>query len=189
MELGLTLQAIDELAEFKQQAEIVRHVLDSVLMTPFPPDLEFRVERREARIKSLSSLIEKKIARTQSFAEIEDAVGYRFVVRKRTDKEKLVRHLIQKIAGTGLCSLEEIYLKTIRTSRGYVADHITFRARICNLVDGRVGVELQVRSILEDTWARISQTMDYKKNNVVNKRNEKILKKVQEALDDIENNL
>ena len=71
----------------------------------------------------------------------------------------------------------------------YVADHIT-----CSINIGRpdyqpVPVEMQVRTILDDAWARVSLTIDYKKNNAIVKRNERMLKKLRAMIDEIEEDL
>jgi ppGpp synthetase/RelA/SpoT-type nucleotidyltranferase len=41
-------------------------------------------------------------------------------------------------------------------------------------------------TILDDAWARFSRAIDYKVTNTVAKRNEKLLRKLRENLDEID---
>jgi Region found in RelA / SpoT proteins len=189
IEAGFAGADIVSLAHSLEAASAVKAVLDVILLGRLPPNIEARIERRESRTKASGSTVRKMISKKTAIGAIEDLVGYRFVVRNLTDKEKITRYLTERIQDSGLTADLPPIVKAIKTSRGYVADHILCAVRVGNTFDGTVQVEVQVRTILEDAWARVSQTIDYKKNNVVAKRNERILKRLRDMIDEVENEL
>jgi ppGpp synthetase/RelA/SpoT-type nucleotidyltranferase len=188
LEAGLTGASIAALAHQIKNASVVKSVLDLVL-SRLPPNMETRIERRESRVKASESIIRKTRSKKVTAGDLEDLVGYRFVVRNATDKATLTRFLAEIMQEAGLTMVSPPAVKAVRTPGGYVADHILFAVRIGLSPERTVPVEIQVRTILEDAWARVSQTIDYKKNNVVVRRNDKILKKLRDMIDEIEKEL
>ena len=107
-----------------------------------------RISGRESRIKSTQSIVRKMIAKKKSVDEIEDLVGYRFIVRNLGDKKKLTSFLEETIVDAGFAPSPPT-VRTVRTSSGYVADHV-----LCAVKSGKEGretvaVEIQVRTILK----------------------------------------
>jgi ppGpp synthetase/RelA/SpoT-type nucleotidyltranferase len=185
---GLTADGVTNLAKYMRAGTAAKAVLDTVLLTVFSPNLEVRVERRESRLKSPTSVLLKIASRKIGIEGIEDLVGYRFVVRNSIDKSKLTRFLTETLQNSGV-SADQPLVRTVKTSRGYVAEHILCQVRVAQVFKDTVGVEIQVRTILDDAWARISQTIDYKKNNVIVKKNDRVLRKLRDMIDEIEKEL
>ena len=58
-----------------------------------------------------------------------------------------------------------------------------------SLSDAPISVEVQIRTILDDAWARISQRIDYKRSNIVSVDNKNSLKKIRAMIDKIEDTI
>jgi hypothetical protein len=188
IEAGLAGGGVKDLARHLEGAAVAKGLLDSILMTRFPSNVEARIAGRESRIKSAESTVRKMMTTKTSLEAIEDLLGYRFIVRNVGDKKKLTAYLEEAINRTGFAATST-KVKVVRTPRGYVADHLTCAVKIGRPDYEPVAVEIQVRTILDDAWARVSLTIDYKKNNAIVKRNERVLKKLRVMIDDIEEDL
>lgn len=189
IEAGLVVAHIADLAKRFEAAAGVRGYLDAILLDRLPPNLKVRIERHEARTKAAESIVRKMILRNMTVEEVEDLIGYRFVVRNLADKPKVTRYLTERIQRSGLTNGVKPIVKSIQTGAGYSAEHILCSIQIGRLFDGTLPVEIQIRTVLEDAWARVSQTIDYKKKNVVIKRNEKLLRRLRDVISEIEKEL
>jgi hypothetical protein len=184
--LGLSIGTLKDLASRMAAAAAAKGLLDVLILGRFPASVDVRIERREVRIKAADSLVRKITSKQLAAEDVEDLLGYRLVVRNRVDKSKVSAFLLERLSQTGLSVAAVPELKVVKTKAGYVADHILFKAHLGEMFTAPVPVEIQVRTILDDAWARVSHAINYKKNNVMVRRNDKILRKLRDYIDEVE---
>ena len=189
IQAGLSRSNIETIASKLKTAASVAKMLDSFLMKPFPKNVETRIERREARVKTSTSITQNMLQKKTELPVIEDLIGYRYIVRNPNDRGKLVDYLSKFIPETLLIESSPLSVKSIKTPTGYSSDHIVFSLYTRGSQDESISVEIQIRTILDDAWARVSQTIDFKKQNSVTAKNYKKLKKLRKIIDEFEADL
>ena len=113
-----------------------------------------------SRIKSLSSLKRKAQQHGWSFeeslSEAQDLIGLRLVCNNLQDVRRAADLLEESLQSEGLTVKRDDYVKKPKPS-GYRAIHIVFRMRIAlGTNDADLGCEIQIRSLLQDSWAELS---------------------------------
>ncbi len=186
---GIKILELPALARHLSAAVALKSYLDGILLKPFAQNMEMRVERRESRIKDANSISRKSITKKIPIMAIDDLIGYRIIVRNLTDRQKVANYIADKIQSCGLEIKRSPELKTISTPLGYSADHLSWAVVDKDAINGELPVEVQIRTILGDAWARISQIIEYKKSNTIVKKNERILKKLRDMISEVEQEL
>ena len=113
----------------------------------------------ETRVKTPASVL-RKLAnrRLASFTEIDDLLGIRIVCLDEAQKSTLKRLCLQisKARGSEAVSGgKELEFSQVTSTAGYKADHLSF-------IWQDIGCEIQLRTIFEDAWARVSGAFMYK---------------------------
>ena len=133
--------------------------------------LEVFLDRIEGRVKSPQSIIEKlKLRKLTTIDEIEDLVGIRLIILSEESRARFVALLVQEL-GSETSELarsipvigQSVEHQAVKSSDGYRAEHLVFRAKAPTMKFGTVSCELQLRTIFEDAWARVSQMKLYKR--------------------------
>src|SRR5713101_901524 len=121
-----------------------------------------RQKVQEHRIKSFKSLQRKakdrKWSMTQAIAQANDMVGYRVVCNNLQDVERAAQLLANALSSDKISVKCRDYISK-PSPEGYRAIHLSFKLPI---QDGQnkmaVGCEIQVRTVLQDSWAHLSRT-------------------------------
>ncbi|HYJ30248.1 MAG TPA: HD domain-containing protein, partial [Allosphingosinicella sp.] len=126
-----------------------------------PPELH-------SRVKALLSLLEKGRRHGKHFSnDVEDFLGLRLVCVSTSDAQALSQSISDAVTqGPALLS-QGVEVLNPRTKRidpvsGYKAIHIVFELQGIAFVDGRLGCEIQIRTVFEQAWAQVSESLRYK---------------------------
>ena len=115
----------------------------------------------ESRVKTPVSILRKKVKRRlSSIEEIDDLLGIRIISLDTEQKNALKALCLQIVAkrGDNLCiDANDLAFSQVTSVAGYKADHLSFRWQ-------NIGCEIQLRTIFEDAWARVSAVYQYKIN-------------------------
>src|SRR5262245_12780313 len=119
-----------------------------------------RIRLADSRIKSPSSLIRKAQQHGWSFEEslskTWDLVGLRLVCNNLQDVRRVADLLEESLRRDGLTIKRHDYVKRPKPS-GYRAIHLVFPMRVALGGDeADLGCEIQIRSLLQDSWAELS---------------------------------
>jgi putative GTP pyrophosphokinase len=124
-----------------------------------------RAQMDEPRIKSEQSLRRK--ARNHGWkledaiANASDFIGFRIVCNNLQDVSRAADLLEESLRDQGMAVARENYVETPKSS-GYRAIHLTFRVSV--LVNDEsidIGCEIQIRSLLQNAWAKLSRVDIY----------------------------
>ncbi|MGH8542098.1 MAG: GTP pyrophosphokinase [Gammaproteobacteria bacterium] len=162
-----------ELPRLTEAARQVEQIVQRVIAGLGDRDLVRARIVDEVRIKSRESLARK--AREHSwetdevFQRVPDAVGARLVCANLEDVPRAVELLRQAMQQQGVDVIEETQHEP--DASGYRATHLTFRVDLWDpkdhfLLPSTVGCEIQVRTSLQDAWARLSHQDLYKQERV-----------------------
>lgn len=119
----------------------------------------------DPRIKSPSSLIRKAKQRRWTFKEAltkaQDIVGLRVVCHNLQDVQRVANLLEKSLQQDGLDVTRHDYvIKPLST--GYRAIHLVFSMRVAlGSNEADIGCEIQIRSLLQDSWAELSRADIY----------------------------
>ncbi len=132
------------------------------LMEDMAPQLQLRPRYMESRVKDAKSLFEKAIERgwtNDKALSANDVVGGRIVCNNTSDVEKVV----EVINGCDDLVVENEERFTVDEGTGYAAVHldISFSVPLDQRVTSMIA-EVQVRTVLEDSWAVLSHEDVYK---------------------------
>jgi ppGpp synthetase/RelA/SpoT-type nucleotidyltranferase len=190
--LHLTHADLIELKHAIDRAEYVRNILHSGIM------YRFGVQAQKAnslqivsRVKSPRSILRKMKARHYSgFGLIEDLVGIRVVCESASAAKTLAVALHDYLRSENsqariseLSADADATIHEISSISGYKAFHVGVFVSSAGEPDGKVGCEVQIRSVFQDAWARISQEVSYKKDRVNQRRTKDSLKRLAELRD------
>ncbi|NMI20576.1 hypothetical protein E1J24_01360 [Xanthomonas hortorum pv. pelargonii] len=98
------------------------------------------------RFKSTISIVEKLRRGSSRLSQIQDIAGCRVITRSLAEQLQVVDGLTQWFDNT------RVVERTIETSNGYRATHVLIRT------EGKT-VEVQVRTLIQNYWASISERM------------------------------
>ena len=143
----------------------LRQLLSQTGQSPF-------VDRIESRVKSADSVVRKMLVRRMSGIDnLDDLVGVRIVVLSKNTQARICELIAEGLrapnSGFGrklLVDAGNASVDNVVSDEGYRSVHICFSA------DSRtggflpIGCEIQVRTIFEDAWARVSQLVRYKRD-------------------------
>ena len=125
-----------------------------------------RAQMSKPRIKSPSSLARK--ARQKGWdpegtlSRAEDLIGFRAVCHNLQDVQRLANLLEESLRNDHIDVKRRDYVAAPRPS-GYRAIHLLFSIPVAiNNQAATVGCEIQIRSLLQDAWARLSHGDVYK---------------------------
>jgi len=133
--------------------------------------IESMVDRMESRVKTPASILQKvHVRKLADYGEIDDLVGIRIIFASRKSRDRFLLafqsdldrsdgellRMVQVV--TDLVSTEEI-----DSTAGYQATHIRIQVKAPSVSLQFVPCEIQLRTIFEDAWARLSQICAYKK--------------------------
>jgi ppGpp synthetase/RelA/SpoT-type nucleotidyltranferase len=178
----------------KANIEFAGFVYDSLLVAirklEHDSGVDLDVERTEGRVKSANSIVEKLKARGLSaFDELDDIVGLRVVLLSDVVRGRFARFIIKELeAETSELArripvlVGSVQQEDIRSALGYRALHVRFRVQAPTSGLSSIGCELQLRTIYEDAWARVSQLVRYKRRG--DRRAEAILDRLAQHRDE-----
>lgn len=118
-----------------------------------------------ARIKSPSSLARKAQQRGWDFEEalskVQDLIGFRFVCHNLQDVRRVADLIEESLRRDGLAVKRDDYTGKPKRD-GYRSMHLVFRmkTRLGN-DEAEFGCEIQIRSLLQDSWAQLSRADVY----------------------------
>jgi ppGpp synthetase/RelA/SpoT-type nucleotidyltranferase len=173
-------------------AEFIYHTL-MVAIQRLGSDKGFdiEIERTEGRVKSANSIVEKLKARgLAAFDQLDDIVGLRLVFLSKVARERFARAVIKELEAETSELARRIPVlagsareEDVRSALGYRALHIRFKVQAPTSGLSSIGCELQLRTIYEDAWARVSQIVLYKRR-ANDKRAEFVLSRLAESRDE-----
>ena len=77
-----------------------------------------------------------------------------------------------------------LVLEEVRSTSGYCATHIRYFSRHVLAEEVPIGCEIQLRTLYEDAWARVSQALAYKRNKPDKESAKKLLAKLTQIRND-----
>jgi len=113
------------------------------------------------RVKASASLARKAAqhgwARDQAISKAQDVLGFRVVCHNLQDVGRVASLLMDSLGQAGLKPQRKDYVTNPKKD-GYRAVHLTFRypAKLAAL-QAEVGCEIQIRSLLQNSWAQLSR--------------------------------
>ena len=146
-------------------------------------------ERFESRVKAPLSILRKLKERNLLSAEdIDDVVGVRLVFISASSRDKFATELAEHLARNRpdlyfSVNHGSFHSETISSSLGYRATHLRFTVPSPVIDAKEIGCEVQLRTLHEDTWARVSEAFIYKRSAVPQNRRKDLLKKLSEIRD------
>lgn len=161
-----------ELPRLTKAAKLVEEIVERVITGLGDRDLVRARIVDDVRIKSRESIARK--AREHSweteavFHQVPDAVGARLVCANLEDAPRAVE-LLRQALQPHVDAIVETHHEP--DASGYRATHLTFRLDLWEpnddlMVSSIVGCEIQLRTSLQDAWARLSHQDLYKQERV-----------------------
>jgi len=172
-QLGVQPSQLAELQRWRSRCEqavaIVSHAINLIVMSeghliPLAPQI-----RIETRVKTVDSLMLKMLrahVAWPNYESVEDLAGVRVICPTQADVAQLEHALLSPTTGfrlhAGIEAPRRDYV-TNPTSDGYRALHLILEVKtLFGDEDGRsVPCELQLRTMFQDTWAKISHDFAY----------------------------
>ena len=128
-------------------------------------NIDKEIDRIEKRVKSANSIVKKiKNRKNSSMDEIDDLIGFRIVVLSTGSVCKVI-HSIKRDLAVFLVNIEfkDLQEKEITSSDGYHAIHVKFIITTQSIdATYELSCEIQLRTVFQDAWARLSQIISYK---------------------------
>jgi ppGpp synthetase/RelA/SpoT-type nucleotidyltranferase len=126
----------------------------------------FRAELAKVRVKECPKIREKahrySIPLEKVLDQLDDLVGGRIVCNNLEDVDKII-DIVKKCSQWKFIRVDGPEKITLGTSRGYRARHITVEITVYRGYNSaNVLAEIQVRTLLEDGWARLAYDDFYK---------------------------
>jgi ppGpp synthetase/RelA/SpoT-type nucleotidyltranferase len=156
------------------------------------PTIADCVERVESRVKSPKSIVQKVIVRKSlSIEQLNDFVGVRLIVSSIAAQQRICE-LIENELNSSTSDLSRtvptqtgsLQIEEVCSVDGYKATHLRFLAVAPSKTLTAVSCEIQVRTIFQDTWARLSQMLAYKKSGQARNRELALMSQLAELRDD-----
>lgn len=135
------------------------------------PELHASVDHVESRVKAPKSIVQKLLTRRfRSVEQLNDFVGARIIVGSTEAQARMYEVIAQELQSSTseLSRAIPIVAHSLETEEvcspeGYKAIHIRFHAVTPSRSLGSVACEIQLRTLFQDAWARLSQMLLYKK--------------------------
>nr|VFJ66342.1 MAG: HD domain-containing protein [Candidatus Kentron sp. DK] len=133
--------------------------------------IEDMVDRIESRVKMPASILQKVHARKLAdYGEIDDLVGVRIIFASRKSRSRFLSafqsdldNLDGELAHMAQTVTDSVSIEEIGSMAGYRAVHIRIQVKAPSTSLQFVSCEIQLRTLFEDAWARLSQISFYKK--------------------------
>lgn len=183
-ELHLSIAQIPKIKTILEAADYVRrNILINIENLLKNSGLGEDVDRIESRTKRADASLKKIKSRNADGIEfLDDLVGIRLVSLTRNSKKTLANLFLKWLSEpdglltNSLAIIDgSISIEEISSVAGYSATHIRFEIETPGNKFGKVGCEVQLRTLFEDAWARISQTMAYKQRLLSKSKTKKLL--------------
>ena len=168
---GLGRNELNRMHSFFEAANHVHHRLQSLISRVFGKSAsEHFIDRVESRVKQPGSILRKlRASNAVDFSQLDDAVGFRLIVLSRRSASIIEDRLKKAITAINFNEGNDpgndivIKSKRIKSVSGYSAIHITFYEKFpWGENNSLIGCEIQIRTIFEDAWARVSHMALYK---------------------------
>lgn len=145
---------------------------------------DIMIDHKEGRVKSAASILRKVRTRgLDSLAQVDDIVGARIVFVSRKARDRFLTAFQRDLEGSGGEMLQvaqadrsSVAIEDIVSSAGYKAKHIRLQVQAPFAAHPLISCEIQLRTVLEDAWARLSQFSYYKNRRLPAKRVAALLK-------------
>lgn len=163
---------LGELSTLLEAAEYVQRNVEAGVQALLGRSVFRRlIDRRESRVKEAGSIVMKAVQRgVEHFGELDDIVGLRLITLSRSVSEgilgELAANLREPVDGERFVVdvlRESISVAVVKSNAGYSSKHLRFRVASPTRAAGSIGCEVQVRTVFEDSWARGSQMVSYKR--------------------------
>lgn len=164
--------------EFKVVSEVSSYILPilEAQVATYTIDFKKEIDRLESRVKDFESIRDnylndygtptQQLSLSEFLKDANDLIGIRVVVYTDTDVTNISNRLTQVFSDVKF--EEKLTVRDIdRGARfGYRAAHINFEFEEAKLLENApissIGVEIQIRTLFSDAWARQSHKILYK---------------------------
>lgn len=151
------------------------------------------IHHMESRVKSVNSMLEKIIRRgldneERAFSKITDIAGIRVICKYTSDIYRISEMLLNQSDIQLVTKMD--YIKKPKES-GYRSLHLIVKVPVflSNRVE-EVPVEIQIRSVVMDTWASLEHELRYKNDKKpLSEESSKILKEIADQLKEIDDKM
>jgi len=183
-EFNISIAQIPKIKAILEAANYVRRgILINIENLLKDSGLAEDVDRIESRTKRAEASLKKVKSRHSGGIEfLDDLVGIRLVTLTRNSKKALANLFLrwlsepESLLSNSLAIIKgSISVEEIGSLAGYSATHIRFEIESPGKKFGKIGCEVQLRTLLEDAWARISQAMAYKQRLLSKSKTKKLL--------------
>lgn len=166
--------------EFKSTSEIANSILPilKAQISTYAISYKNEIDRIEARVKDFESIRDNfiddyghpthQLSLTEFLIDTNDLIGIRLVVYSDTGVTNISEHLKSLLGDVDF--EEKLTVRDIDRGAqfGYRAAHINFKFEDEKLLENAqipsIGIEVQVRTLFSDAWARQSHKLLYKGN-------------------------
>lgn len=177
-------------ARLDAAAFVHRNLMAAILQHVEQSGMSGALDRIEGRVKTAASVLKKLGSRKLSdVADIDDLVGIRLIVSSRKARQQIVTEIQQGLTSetsdlgrSAMPLAESVMQQQIESAGGYKAVHIRFLAASPTMRFSAIACEIQVRTIFEDAWARLSQLQLYKRRGTA-KTSERALVELRQLCD------
>ena len=171
---AFTYEGLIELRDLLKNADYIRNLLKTELLKIFEEKEINLVTAIESRIKEPRSIVNKlKRRKYSSIKEVEDIVGFRFVCLDTSDQKKIYT-VISEVCKSSILvastpkSEQTFHFGLVHSKEGYKACHFLASFHTGKKHYLPVTCEFQIRTVFQDAWARVSNTVMYKKSRKTN---------------------
>lgn len=200
MSIGLIPDEMKPMAEQAQELIELRSLYKSAIKEVSTKleilDDEFQVKHdhnpihhMENRVKSIQSIFEKLMRLgynpdLEGFSKITDIAGIRVICKYLTDVYSIYNMLLRQDDIELIA--EKDYIRNPKPN-GYRSLHIVVLIPVflSNCVK-KVPVEIQIRTVVMDTWASLEHELRYKSSGELSSKSQDVLKKCAESMNDID---
>ena len=186
LRLGYSSKNLKQLRTTLNVADFLRRKLlvDLDVLTT-SAQLDNDVDRIESRTKSSNSAASKLYSRKlNNISLIDDLVGLRIVMISSAAKTLATKYLMSALQRDSDVVSGTLVLEEVRSTSGYCATHIRYFSRHVLAEEVPIGCEIQLRTLYEDAWARVSQALAYKRNKPDKESAKKLLAKLTQIRND-----
>jgi len=183
-ELNISISQLPKIKAVLEAAEFIRRgILVDIENLMKESELTEDVDRIESRTKRADACLRKvKYRHGEGIEFLDDLVGLRLVLLSEGSKKRLGDLIVKwlrkpdSLLTNSLAIVKEsVTLEEICSESGYIATHIRFAIEAPGRKFGKIGCEVQLRTLFEDAWARISHALAYKQRLLSKRKASKLL--------------
>jgi len=141
-----------------------------------------QIDRVEGRVKRLGSVLRKLRNRAIDLNQIDDLVGFRVIFLSSTARNQFavqIRDALLNRQQSAFYTLpindETIIVDHVSSNLGYSAKHLRFTLFTPSKAISGIGCEIQMRTLHEDAWARVSEALVYKERALSKRKAQDLL--------------